>query len=234
MKKALNALMVVAILVMVFLCYKSILKPVEFDKAKDFRKEVVKKKLIDVRKAEEAYYEQHGEYCGSWDTLISFVKEGEMPAVASKGTLTDQQLEKGLTERKAWDMVYNNDGKDAAKYGIENFEQFCQDFRRDTIKEKVMEVKFKGYNPAYLDTLKYIPFTNGKEVIILKKNAVHNEKANTDIPVFSASVPNDIYLNGLDRQEIINMNNLAFDLKKYPGMRVGEDTVVNNNAGNWE
>jgi hypothetical protein len=54
------------------------------------------------------------------------------------------------------------------------------------------------------------------------------------IHLFEAKVSNNDYLEGLDRQEIINMNGLAKDLGKYPGLKVGDLTSPNNNGGNWE
>ena len=52
--------------------------------------------------------------------------------------------------------------------------------------------------------------------------------------VFQAQAPNNFILNGLDRQEIINLNDVANQLKRYPGLRVGSLTEATNNAGNWE
>lgn len=231
-KNVLNALMVAAIIVMGFLCYKSIQKPIEFGEAREFRQGIVIKKLIDIRKAEECFKENHGNYTANWDSLITFVKEGKKAVVAKKGTITDQQLEKGLTEQKAWKMVYTNNGADAAKYGIEDFEAFKEYFRRDTVLQDVMEVEFgKDYN---IDTLKFIPFTNQKKNFDLQATMKFNEKSGFSIPLFEASALNDDYLNGLERQEVINMNVQARTMEKFPGLKVGDVEVPNNNAGNWE
>ncbi|MBQ9214733.1 MAG: hypothetical protein IJ150_12470, partial [Bacteroidales bacterium] len=54
------------------------------------------------------------------------------------------------------------------------------------------------------------------------------------VPVFEAKTPYDVYLNGLDRQEIVNMKDEAKTLDRYPGLKVGSLTEYNNNAGNWE
>jgi hypothetical protein len=54
------------------------------------------------------------------------------------------------------------------------------------------------------------------------------------ISVFEAKTPNDVYLQGLDRQEIVNMNDEAKTIGKYPGLKVGSLVEFNNNAGNWE
>lgn len=233
MKTVLNAVMVVAILVMGYLCYESIQKPIEFQEQRDARQAIVVKKLIDTRRAQEAFKDNYGHYTASWDSLITFVKTGKKAVVAKKGTITDIQMEKGLTEQKAWNMVYNNKGADAAKYGIEDFEAFKEYFRRDTILEDVITAVY-GSEDYPIDTLKYVPFTNKKEKFVMKADMKFNEKSGFSIPLFEASVTNDVYLNGLERQEVVNMNVLAKDMEKFPGLKVGDVETPNNNAGNWE
>jgi hypothetical protein len=51
------------------------------------------------------------------------------------------------------------------------------------------------------------------------------------VKVFEAKVHNDIILNGLDKQLIINLNDLRKKLDRYPGLQVGSITEANNNAG---
>ncbi|MBO4332957.1 MAG: hypothetical protein J5875_07320 [Paludibacteraceae bacterium] len=231
-KTVLNAVLVVAILVMGFLLCKSIQKPIAFGDAKDKRQAAVIKKLVDIRKAQECFKENYGHYTADFDSLKTFVKEGQKKVVEKKGTITDQQLEKGLTEKKAWEMVYKNNGSDAAKYGIEDFEAFKSYFRRDTVFQSVMEVEFGKDYP--IDTLDIVPFTNGKDKFVMNAVMKFNEKSGFSIPLFEASVLNDVYLNGLDKQEIINMNAQAKNLEKFAGLKVGDVEIPNNNAGNWE
>ncbi len=54
------------------------------------------------------------------------------------------------------------------------------------------------------------------------------------VQVFEASVLNDVFLQGLDKQLIINYNALRDEITKFAGMRVGNIVEPNNNAGNWE
>jgi hypothetical protein len=62
----------------------------------------------------------------------------------------------------------------------------------------------------------------------------YNSISNVVIPLFEASVHNDVYLKGLDRQSIVNLNDEQENMNKYPGLKVGSVTQPNNNAGNWE
>lgn len=102
--------------------------------------------------------------------------------------------------------------------------------RRDTILVSVRDSLFRGVN---VDSLPYIPFTvNGEQ---FKLNAGNLRTASrVVVPVFEASVTNDVLLNGLTPQYIINLNDVARQLNRFPGLRVGSMTEATNNAGNWE
>ena len=143
------------------------------------------------------------------------------------GQLTDDQLESGLTEKKA--MAIINKAKKTGKYdevkknGLENF-------KRDTMWVAVMDTVYpKGFNP---DSMKYIPHGNGA---IFEMN-VKNDTAKSGAPVFLFEVkaPYETYLGGLDKQEIINLKDLNEKLGRYSGLMVGSIDNPNNGAGNWE
>ena len=46
--------------------------------------------------------------------------------------------------------------------------------------------------------------------------------------------PYEVYLNGLDAQEIANIKDVQTKLGKYCGLMIGSLETANNNAGNWE
>ena len=54
------------------------------------------------------------------------------------------------------------------------------------------------------------------------------------VHVFEVKTPNNVFLNGLDKQEVINLNDKAIKYEKYTGLKVGSLEAANNNAGNWE
>ena len=83
-KTVLNAVLVVAILVMGFLLCKSIQKPIAFGDAKDKRQAAVIKKLVDIRKAQECFKENYGHYTADFDSLKTFVKEGQKKVVEKR------------------------------------------------------------------------------------------------------------------------------------------------------
>ena len=54
------------------------------------------------------------------------------------------------------------------------------------------------------------------------------------VQVFEASVTNKVLLAGLNHQEIVNLDDVARQLDRFPGLKVGSLKEATNNAGNWE
>lgn len=52
--------------------------------------------------------------------------------------------------------------------------------------------------------------------------------------LFQANVDYDVYLKGINEQELNNLKDLQKKLGKYCGLKVGDIEQPNNNAGNWE
>lgn len=102
--------------------------------------------------------------------------------------------------------------------------------RRDTILVSVRDSLFRGMN---VDSLRFVPFTSNGEEFALNAGDLKTA-SKVVVPVFEASVTNNVLLNGLDHQYIININDMARQLNKFPGLRVGSMTEATNNAGNWE
>ena len=113
MKIVIRTLLCISIAVLGYFCVMSILTPIKFNEQSALREKAVVKNLIDLRKAQIEYKNQTGKYAVSADTLIKFIKNGQMPVVLKVGTLTDQQLNDGLTEAKAIAIVRKGNQKDS-------------------------------------------------------------------------------------------------------------------------
>lgn len=221
-----KTLLVLASLMLAFMCYRSIMDPIEFESEKAVRDKAVIAKLIDIRKAQIAYKEAKGLYTADFDSLINFIKYDKIERISKVGELTDQQLEKGMTE----EIALNLTEEEAAQYGIEDFNAFKENFRRDTTFVSVMKtVFFEGYNA---DSLRFVPFANGQTFEM--QTGENTTKSGIVIPLFEARTSYKTYLNGLNKQEIINLTKTATTLGKYEGLKVGDIYNPNNNAGNWE
>ncbi|MEG0949032.1 MAG: hypothetical protein RR212_08035 [Bacteroidales bacterium] len=217
-------LLVVAIGVMGYLCVESIMGPIRFEHEKGLRDKATIQRLINIRKAQIEYRNLNGGYTASFDTLIDFVKNGKLPFVVKEGSLTDVQLEAGLTEKKAMEILKKGKQDEIVKNGLENF-------RRDTIFVNVADTIFGRSFVA--DSLRFIPFSNGKAQFEMATGEVLNASGYV-MKLFEAKTPYTVYLNGLDKQEIVNISDRAKKTDKYPGLQVGSIVEPNNNAGNWE
>ena len=71
--------------------------------------------------------------------------------ILKEGVLTDAQLESGLTERKAIQIIQRGNAKEIAANGLEGF-------RRDTTKVSLLEGLYDNkLKLENVDKLKYIP-----------------------------------------------------------------------------
>lgn len=210
MKVTFKILLVAAAVLLAYMCYKSIMGPIEFNRAKDAREEAIKTRLIDIRKAQIEYKNRHKVHAANFDELIKFLKEEKLPFVIKEGVLTDEQLEKGMTEAEA------------VKKGL---------ITRDTFWIVAKDTLFnKEYN---VDSLRFVPTVTDGTQFVMDTASITSGSGYT-IKVFEAGVLYDTYLGDLDKQEVANLKDMAEKLERYPGLRVGSLTEVNNYAGNWE
>lgn len=210
MKTVLQIVLVSLVIILSYFLYTSVERPLDFEKEREARYEATIARLVEVRKAQLAYKVVHGKFTGSWDTLINFLETGKMPLVRKIGMLTDSMIEAGYTEKQAL-----KEGK----------------IIRDTI---FVNVKDTLFGPNYkLDQIKYVPLKDTVAEIQLGAGMV-TTGSGIKVPVFEAKVHNNVVLSGLDRQQVINLNEARRTNGKYPGLKVGSLEETNNNAGNWE
>ena len=228
MKTVINRVLAACAIGLVYICYGSIMGPINFDETKKAREKEIIARLIDIRKAQQEYRTLHqGAYTDNFDSLIDFVKTAKLPFIMKVGTLTDDQLNNGMTEKKAMDII--NKAKRTNKWD-EVEKEGLQNFRRDTMWVAVMDTIFaKGFNP---DSLPYVPYGNGaKFELAIRKDTT---KAGAPLNLFQAQVAYDVYLGDLNHQELVNLKDVQTKLGKYCGLRVGDIEQPNNSAGNWE
>jgi len=210
MRTIIQIFLFVVAVVLGYMIYQSIQRPIDFDKARKARYDATIERLKDIRKAQEAYKSVYGKYTGSWDTLINFVVNDSVKNVRKIGELTDSMIEAKISERKAIEM------------GL---------LIRDTVKESVLESLFgKDYDA---NQLRYVPIKDTVAEFFLGASTVTTGSGIT-VPVFEARAHNNVILKSLDRQLVINLNDQRRTNEKYPGLKVGSLTEAANNAGNWE
>ena len=229
MKKVINAILGVCALLLLFICWRSIQDDQEFNAEVAAREAVVKARLLQIRAAEEAYKAPHeGIYCDNWNVLIDFVKNGRLPIIKKQGVLSDEQLEKGLTEDSAAMIVNSGDTKLIEANGL-------QDFRRDTIWVSLMDSLYReeGFEA---DSLRFIPFSLGDTFEIIA--CPNTTRSGSIIQVMECNAPDSSFLKGMGKMGNRLIQNRAEEADAkgaYPGLKIGDaGNNWNNNAGNWE
>ena len=209
MKVVFKLLLLICIAALVYVCVESIMGPIRFSEVKETREKAIIARLVDIRKAQIEYKNQKGVHAANFDELITFLKTENLPFIIKEGVLTDEQLQSGLTE------------KEAVKKGI---------IKRDTFWVNAKDTIFgRNYN---VDSLGFVPMTKG--AMFKMDTASLSSASGYTIRVFEASVEDSVYLWDQDPQEVANLYDAAKKLEKFPGLKVGSITEINNNAGNWE
>ncbi len=212
-KLIIQIVLALAIIVLGYLCYQSIMTPQRFQTIKEQRYLRIIQRLKDIRTAQEAYKDTYGQYTGSFDTLIHFIKYDSIKVVRSIGSLSDEDLENGITEAQAI-----KEGK----------------IIRDTVKASALENIF---NKDYaIDDIRYVPFTKRKHQFKMGATKIWTESG-IEVPIFEAYVTNMVIFDDLRDEyndELLEENGERKRLKKFAGLKVGDLKEANNNVGNWE
>ena len=121
--------------------------------------------------------------------------------------------------------------------------------RESIVKERLMKIrvaeeKYRGHHGAYsgdfatlvkgrylADSLQYIPFSDGKKFTLAATTIVG--KSGKQIPLMECGASYEDYLEGLDEDAIQQLMDNANYAGNYPGLKIGDLTTDNNNAGNW-
>jgi hypothetical protein len=169
----------IAAIFAVFLSWTNVSKTMDDIRVEKKSIEISIENLNNVRSAQKAFREKFNRYAGTWKELEDFISNGTVPEVMSKGfvparKLTEQEskfiykdnrpIDNNMTEFEAYQL---------SKYPT-MYAEF-KDFKRDTIQVSYMKKQFlnetytqrrdkANYGKFYVDSLKYIPFTNAKQM----------------------------------------------------------------------
>jgi len=89
MKTVIHVVLLVAIIVLGYLLWDSINKPIRFNKEKDQREAATIQRLKDIRSAQIAFRAEHNRYTGDFDSLITFLKTDSFRVVQAIGSVPD-------------------------------------------------------------------------------------------------------------------------------------------------
>lgn len=224
-KKIVSVLLLFVIAGLVYACIKSIMEPINFNKQKAYRETVGIQRMKDVRTLQEAFKSVSGHFTASADSLVDFYKNGKMEVIMQIGS-NDDSLAVATTEKLK-----------KSRRGITP-EQMYELYKKGehlvfsiSSKVDVKDTLFNTRNDFNIDSLKYIPFSQGDTI---QMESVIKEVSGVKVPLFEARMPYRSLLKGLDNQLRINLDADRKAMNRYEGLQVGSVSAPNNNAGNWE
>ena len=210
MKKAVQFLLGLVIIGLIYVVATLIHTPLSFEKQLETRNADVIVKLKDIRAAERAFKSKYQQFTGDFDSLIYFILNDSL------------EMERKLVDED--DSVAMAQLKKAGKKNVEKYNIAVI----DTI-----------FNPRKLSkedvqNLRYIPHTNNVEFILEAAKVMTG--ANVTVPVVECRAPYKYYLDTVAyRQNIINLiDDRVNNFNAYAGLKFGSMEGSNNEAGNWE
>lgn len=204
MKKAIQIVLFLVIVVLGYILVKSILTPLDFQNATKAREAAVIERIKDIRTAQRAYKTVNQRFTGSFDTLINFVLNDSLVFEKAIGSADDSvAVAKGLVKREQFNVA-----------------------AIDTI------FGARKLTPEQIKNFRFIPHGEGKEFIMAAGNLATESKV--VVPVFECKAPYKSFLGDLDQQLLVNLIDDCKTLNRYAGIKVGSMTEATNEAGNWE
>ena len=211
MRRVIQILFVLIIIVLGYLIVESIMEPIRFNQKVETRERATIDRLIDIREAQKAYKDVYKKYTSSFDTLIAFVDTGSFIVVKAEGDIPEEWLD---------EMGFEKAREKALKEGV---------ISREPIQVPVLDSLF---NPEFAtDSLRYVPFTEGVTFVMASGSLLTS--SNLTVQVVETFCMFDDLLNGMDRQLVVNYKDERMKIVGFAGVKFGsleEGTLT----GNWE
>ena len=169
--------------------YRSIMKPVNFNKEKDQRKDVAVQRLKDIRTLEVAFKGVNGRYTADIDSLINFYNTGKMDIIMQVGS-NDDSLAMENTKRVK-DRAFLKLSKEEQNARLmELYRQGQKLVFSISTPIAVKDTLFNGRPDFCVDSLKYIPFS-GKQPVEMDATELEDQDKFPGLQVGSVNQPNN-------------------------------------------
>ena len=211
MKTVFNIVLVLCACALVYICYASIMGPINFEKEEDIREKAVIARLVDIRKAQTEYRNLHDQqYTASFDSLINFVKYDSLTFEHAIGSADDS-----LAVAQG-------------RVSVEKFQVAVKDTIQFISPEVLQDVNNLRYIPGSVEA------TGSMQQFVMDTASIETE-SRVVVPVFEAFAQYPTFLGDLDKQELINFRDYQINtLNRADGLKVGSLTATTNEAGNWD
>lgn len=176
-------------IVLGYLIYSSVMKPIKFDKEKNTRYELAVKTMLDIKKAQSGFKTVHGKYADSFEELVRFIETEKFEIVSRKDTIV---IDAERNRREG--MVPDENGVGG--------------YFKDVILTSVLgTVSVKDSLFKNSDRYKRLDVIKIGELsvpVTLKTAFVYRNE--TKVPVFQAVIDKNLLLSDLDQELVANEN----------------------------
>jgi len=211
MRRVIQILFVLIIIVLGYLIVESIMEPIRFNSEVETREQATIDRLIDIREAQKAYKDVYKKYTGSFDTLIAFIDTASFTVVKADGDIPEEWLD---------ELGFEKAREKALAEGV---------ITREPIQVPVLDSLFhQGFAS---DSLRYVPFCDGVKFTLTSGELLTS--SNLTVQVVETFCLYDDLLNGMDMQLVVNYKDERMKIVGFEGLKFGsmeEGTLT----GNWE
>ncbi|MCF8405715.1 MAG: hypothetical protein K9H58_17350 [Bacteroidales bacterium] len=115
-----KVVLLVIIIILAYLVFESVMGPVRFNQQVEKRSNAVIQNLKDIRTVEMTYKSIYGNYTASFDTLIAFLKTGEIPVIKMVPDPTDTTFSKTIRDTIGFIPVIDSLFKNKKDFNVEH------------------------------------------------------------------------------------------------------------------
>ncbi len=211
MRRVIQVLFVLVIIVLGYLIVESIMEPIRFNQEVEVRERATIDKLIEIREAQKAYKDVYKKYAGNFDTLMAFVDTGNFIVIKAEGEIPEDWLD---------ELGFEKAREKALEEG-----QITREPRKVPVKDSLFSASYKT------NAMPLVPYTEG--VSFLMESGELLTTSNLTVQVVEVSVLYDELLKGMDKQLVVNYKDERMKIVGFEGVKFGsmeEGTIT----GNWE
>ena len=211
MRRVIQVLFVLVIIILGYLIVESIMEPIRFNQEVEVREQATIDKLIEIREAQKAYKDIYKKYAGSFDTLIAFVDTGNFTVIKAIGEIPEEWLD---------ELGFEQARERALSEGL-----ISREPTRVPVKDSLFTAAYET------SAMSLVPFTDGVEFSMQSGELLTT--SNLTVQVVEVSVMYDDLLAGMDKQLVVNYKDERNKIVGFEGVKFGsmeEGTLT----GNWE
>ena len=181
MDKKLTIINIVLVRIAIFLAYKvydSIRQPVVFENNKSEREAKVVQNLKDIRSSQVLFKQNYNRYTANFDSLIEFIRTGELPIVNIVADPNDTTFTKTINDTVGYVKVADSLFKNRTNFKVENL-RYIPYTDKQEFEIKAGYIVRGGMNvPVFEVKAPYKTYLNGLDPQRIRNTAAQQEAIN--------------------------------------------------------